>query len=304
MEEGMENYVNPAEHQRAGVYVQGGRSDSAFGSQRDFLDNRFVYVSFSPRAHGLSVGINLNPDHRCNFHCVYCEAEEGPEPTTEQLDVDLMATELQRTLAAVFAGRLRDIPTWRHLPDELLQLRQLELSGSGEPTLSLRFPEALETVMHVRASGGFPFFKLVLVTNGSGLDLPLVARGLGHLARSDEVWIKLDGGTQAYVSKVNRTEVPLEKILSNILKLGLQRPVVIQSLFPALHGVEPPLEEIDQYAQRLLELKNAGAQIGLVQIYSASPASSHPASSHLPLKTLARIAKTVRQVAGLKTEVF
>jgi hypothetical protein len=45
---------------------------------------------------------------------------------------------------------------------------------------------------------------------------------------------------------------------------------VIQSLFPAIHGVEPSPTEIAEYVQRLKELKEAGAQIALVQIYSAT----------------------------------
>ena len=46
---------------------------TAFGCPRAFLDNRFVDTVISPRAHGLSVGVNMNPDKRCNFDCVYCE---------------------------------------------------------------------------------------------------------------------------------------------------------------------------------------------------------------------------------------
>jgi hypothetical protein len=131
-----------------------------------------------------------------------------------------------------------------------------------------------------------------------------VQEGLQYFTRSDEVWAKLDGGTQAYVNKVNRSEVPLEKVLSNILALGRQRSVVIQSLFPAIHDEEPPLEEIEQYARRLLELKNAGADISLVQIYSATRPSANSDCGHLPLKVLSRIAQTVRQTTGLKAEVF
>ena len=44
-----------------------------FSIPRNFLNNRFVYVTVSPRAKGLSVGVNLNPDKLCNFDCVYCE---------------------------------------------------------------------------------------------------------------------------------------------------------------------------------------------------------------------------------------
>jgi wyosine [tRNA(Phe)-imidazoG37] synthetase (radical SAM superfamily) len=199
---------------------------------------------------------------------------------------------------------LRERPWYHTLPDELLQLRHVALSGDGEPTLSPRFGEALQAVVHIRAVSGLPFFKLVLLTNATGLDQPQVMHGLKHLTRSDEVWAKLDGGTQAYINKVNRASVPLEKILSNILLLGRQRPLVIQSLFPAINGEEPPLQEIEQYARRLLELRKAGAQISLVQIYSATRPSPSSESGHLPLKVLSRIAQTVRQTAGLAAEVF
>jgi len=103
---------------------------------------------------------------------------------------------------------------------------------------------------------------------------------------------------------VDKLNVPLDKILSNILTLGRQRPVVIQSLFPAINHEEPPLEEIEQYAERLRELKAGGAQIPLVQIYSAARPTPKSGCGHLPLKVLSRIAQTVRQVSGLRAEVF
>ena len=263
-----------------------------------------MYAVVSARARGLSVGINVCPEKNCNFQCAYCEVHRNGEAREGPLDVEGMAAELKKTLAYVRGGRLRERPWYRNLPDELLQLRHVALSGDGEPTLSPRFAEALQAAVHVRALSGFPFFKLVLLTNATGLDQPHVQQGLKHLTRSDEVWAKLDGGTQAYVNKVNRPGVPLDKILSNILMLGRQRPVVIQSLFPAIRGEEPPLEEIEQYAHRLLELKNSGAQISLVQIYSATRPSPNSESGHLPLKVLSRIAHTVRQTSGLPAEVF
>ena len=98
--------------------------------------------------------------------------------------------------------------------------------------------------------------------------------------------------------------MPIEKILDNILQLGRRRPVVIQSLFPAINGEEPPAAEIQAYTQRLKELKQAGAQIPLVQIYSATRPMPRMGCSHLPLKSLSQIARTVREVAGLSAEVF
>jgi wyosine [tRNA(Phe)-imidazoG37] synthetase (radical SAM superfamily) len=278
--------------------------ETAFDRPRDFLNNRFVYAVISARAHGLSLGVNMNPDRQCDFDCVYCEVDRRTPPRELALDVDAMGEELRRTLMFVHQGRLRERPFYQALPDELLQLRHVALSGDGEPTLAPTFTAALQTVVRVRALGGYPFFKIVLITNGTGLDRPQVQEGLKNLTRSDEIWAKLDGGTQAFLNKVNRGGVSQEKVLKNILSLGRVRPVVIQSLFPSINGEEPPLEEIEQYARRLRELKADGAWISLVQIYSAARPVTHTECGHLPLKTLSQIAQIVRQMTGLKAEVF
>ena len=56
--------------------------------------------------------------------------------------------------------------------------------------------------------------------------------------------------------------------------------------------------------QRLKDLKAAGAQISLVQIYSGTRPTPHSECGHLPLKTLSAIARRVREVTGLAAEVF
>ena len=286
------------------ISSQSSKPHAPYGRPRDYLNNQFVYLRISARAGGLTVGANLNPDKNCNFDCVYCEVDRVTVPTAPQLDVEVMAAELNQTLALVRAGKLREMPGYHSLPDQLLQLRHVSLSGDGEPTLSPCFAEAIQAVTHVRALGGFAFFKLVLMTNGAGLALPLVQQSLARFTRTDRVWIKLDGGTEAYLNRINGTHVPLDRILANIIAFGRQRPVVIQSLFPSYRGEPPPLEEIEQYALRLRELKDAGAQISLVQIYSALRPTRSPEYAHLPLKELSRIAQRVRQVADLKAEVF
>jgi hypothetical protein len=151
---------------------------TAFGCPRDFLDNRFVYTVVSARARGLSVGVNMNPDKHCNFDCAYCEVNRVEPGRETRLDVAIMSKELEHTLALVRSGEIRARPNYRNLPDQLLKLRHVALSGDGEPTLCPNFVEAAETVIHVRARGWFPFFKMVLITNASALDLPAVEEGL------------------------------------------------------------------------------------------------------------------------------
>jgi wyosine [tRNA(Phe)-imidazoG37] synthetase (radical SAM superfamily) len=277
---------------------------TAFGCPRDFFENRFVYTVVSPRARGLSVGLNMNPDKRCNFDCVYCEVNRAEPARESRLDIPVMIAELQRTLRLVQSPRLRQRPSYRDAPPDLLEVRHVTLSGDGEPTLCPNFVEAVEAVVHLRARGRFPFFKLVLITNASGLDRTEVGQGLRLFTTLDEIWAKLEVGTQGYMNRVNQPDCALEKILSNILLLARQRPVVIQSLFPVINGEEPPASEVEAYVQRLCELKDAGAQIPLVQIYSATRPTPHSECGHLPLHTLSHIARRVREVSGLAAEVF
>jgi len=277
---------------------------SAFGCPREFMGNRFIYTVISPRARGLSIGVNMNPDKLCNFDCEYCEVNRFTPSDEKTLEVDVMAVELQRTLMLAHSGQLQSVHFYRHTPRELLQLRHVALSGDGEPTLAPNFLEAVRAIVHVRALGRFPFFKLVLITNATGLDIRAVQDGLKMFTPHDEVWAKLDAGTQNRMNDVNHPGCTLEKVLENILLVARHRPVIIQSLFPMLDSTEPGNEEIEQYAFRLRELKLAGAQIPLVQIYSATRPSVHSRYGHLPLKTLALIAQKVREISGLKAEVF
>ena len=220
---------------------------TAFGRPRNSLGNRFVYAVISQRAHGLSIGVNLNPDHQCNFDCVYCEVDREAPVRERQVDTKVLAEELRHLLGLAYNGRLRELEWFRHLPPELLELKEVALSGDGEPTLCVNFDKVVRSVLQVRARSGLPFFKIVLITNTAGLDFPEVARGVKLLTKEDEIWAKLDAGTQEYMDKINRSDIPLWRVLANILALGKQRPIIIQSLFTLFKGEKPPRNEIEQY---------------------------------------------------------
>lgn len=274
------------------------------GCLRNFFGHRFVYALVSPRARGLSVGVDLTPDARCNFACAYCEVDRNRPREVGPLDLDVLVGELHTTLDLVRRPDFAQRPEFKGMPKALLELRHVAISGDGEPTLSEHFADALEAIVHVRAQRLEGFFRLVVLTNGSCLDQPEIARGLSLLTQHDEVWIKLDAGTAGYMAKINQPEVTLDTVLANILRLGQRRPVVIQSLFPALDGSAPAMDEILAYAERLRSLREQGAQIRLVQIYSATRPTTNRSIGHLSLPTLSGIARTVRQVSGLKAEVF
>lgn len=274
-----------------------------FGHPRDYLGNRFVYIVISQRARGLSIGVNLTPDRECNFNCIYCEVDRDQPVLDRQVDLGVLATELDEVLKRAGTRRWNRVPWIDRLPGELLELKEVALSGDGEPTLCPCFKEVVETVVHRRARERRPF-KLVLITNTSGLQLPAVDAALRLFASWDEVWVKLDVGTQAGMDRINQAAISLDQVLENILALSRQRPVVIQSLFPQVAEAQPPLAEIEAYIERLRWLKAAGAQIALVQVYSAHRPAHRPECAHLPLRSLSRIACRVREATGLRAEVF
>jgi len=275
---------------------------TAFSQPRQYRARRLVYTVVSSRAGGLLIGVNLNPDRACNFDCAYCEVNRDATAARAECDIDAMVEDVDRLMAELA----------EHLPaaafgepeEDSGRPLHVAISGDGEPTLAPQFEEAVDALVHLRVRGRHPFFKLVLITNASGLDRAETRQGLRRFNSQDEIWAKLDGGTQERLDQVNGGEANLERSLKNILDLARRRPVIVQSLFPAIRGVGPSEGEIEDYAARLKELKDAGADIPLVQICSATRPSARPENSHLPLKTLSGIARRVRSVAGLRAEVF
>ncbi|MGV3773419.1 MAG: hypothetical protein ACO1QB_10995 [Verrucomicrobiales bacterium] len=270
----------------------------------DLLNNQFVYLGISARARGMFIGININPDAACSWGCVYCDVNKSVEKLGIAFDCEQAAVEMEQTLSLVHSSRLREMDAYSHLPDELLRLKHVALSGEGEPTASPQFHSVVEMATHLRARGIHPFFKIVLITNAANLLEPDVQTALRMFTRQDEIWAKLDAGTQAHMDQVNNSGLLIETVTSNILATAQTRPVVIQSLFCSIDNRAPASEEIIAYAERLRSLKDAGAHIPLVQLYSARTSSSFKRVQHLPLKRLSEIAATTRDISGLRVEVF
>jgi wyosine [tRNA(Phe)-imidazoG37] synthetase (radical SAM superfamily) len=272
--------------------------------RRSYVGNKFVYVVLSTRAKGLSIGVNLNPDMQCNFNCTYCEVDRSQADRAALLDLEVMQTELEEMLALVQHHGARSLEGFGRLPDSLLQLKEVAISGDGEPTISPHFEDAVHSILFVRGKEISPFFKIVLITNGTALNLPAVQRAIGLFTSKDEIWVKLDVGREQDFQHINcSVDICLHRVLNNLLALARQRPIVIQSLFPELDGMGPSETEIAAYVDRLEELKAAGAQISLVQIYSVHRPAIRAGSRHLPLSQLATIARRVRSL-GLRAEVF
>ena len=81
---------------------------------------------------------------------------------------------------------------------------------------------------------------MVLITNASMFHPPHVQRGLAILDENNgEIWAKLEAGTEAYYQLVDRTTIPLQRVLDNIASAAKVRPIVIQAMFLRMHDAPP-----------------------------------------------------------------
>jgi wyosine [tRNA(Phe)-imidazoG37] synthetase (radical SAM superfamily) len=245
--------------------------------ERAFEHYRFVYPVLSRRSHGISVGVNLNPDKVCNFDCIYCQVDRTTQSETQFVELDALVAELREVLQAVASGEIYESAKFRDTPPHLRRLNDMAFSGDGEPTTYRNFDTIIETCANLKRDLGLDDVKMVLITNASMFHRPHVERGLEILdANHGEIWAKLDAGTEEYFKLIERTPIPFLRILENITAAARVRPIVIQSLFMRVAGEAPSADELAAYCDRLQEIVLAGGQISLVQVYTVArrPAES------------------------------
>ena len=256
----------------------------------------YVYPVISRRSKGLSIGVNLNPDTICNFDCVYCQVDKLEPPRPIQVDTSKLREELDAMAEGVATGRIWDHPQFADIDPTLRRLNDIAFSGDGEPTAAPCFAEAVDIAVDIKKQHKLDGAKLVLITNATLLDRPGVESALGVLdAHGGEVWAKLDAGTQSYYEKIDRSAVPLRRVLDNILACGRRRPIVIQSMFLRLHNEPVPTEEFDVYCDHLAELIEADCGIKLVQLYTVARKPLESYAAALSDETLSELAQRLRQ---------
>ncbi len=273
--------------------------------RRTFVDNRYVYAVVSRRSKGVSVGLNLNPDKVCNFDCVYCQVDRTTMPPPTSVEVPRLLEELQETLDLVQTGKLFEMERFRGTPPALRRLNDIAFSGDGEPTTCPEFLDVVSRVAALKRQHGLDAVKLVLITNATMFHRPAVREALAVLdANQGEVWAKLEAGTQEYYQQVDRTTIPLRRVLDNITDAARVRPVVIQALFLRLHGQPPPPAELDAFCDRLNEIRQAGGAIRLVQVYTVARVPAEAYVGPLTDAEVDEITALVRARTGLPAEAF
>jgi len=271
---------------------------------RSFSAMTYIYPVVSRRAGGVSVGINLNPNNACNWHCAYCQVPGLVRGAAPDIDLALLEAELKGFLDELLHGRFMQ----ERVPPEARVIRDIAFSGNGEPTGSKAFAEIVDKVVLIRNAAGLDAVPIRLITNGSLVDRPYVQTALQHLAAAGgEVWFKFDAGSAADIARINGIDVdPHTHARRLALCASLCRTWVQTCLF-RWDGQLPSQEQIDHYLE-MLEYAGSAALKGVL-LYGVARPSFQPEATHLQqlapdeLETIARTVRAKLGAGGLAVTV-
>lgn len=268
--------------------------------------NRWVYPVISRRAGGLSIGINVNPDKRCSFNCLYCQVDRTiPCPHTS-LDLNAIRTEIETIISAYKQNGLTDFENFKEIPEKKRLIQDFSLSGDGEPTLIFEFPEICKLLREIQKSYSEYPIKLVLITNATMLHLPRVKEGLFHLTeKRGEIWTKLDAGSENWFHKISDSHCSLDQIQKNIEMTIADFPIRIQTMICKVDEITPSENEIDLYCRRVESIyKCRPENLFEVQLYGLIRHPNTKRVSPLPSSFLEEIADKLSKIIPVKIGVY
>ncbi|MCK9259835.1 MAG: radical SAM protein [Azoarcus sp.] len=259
---------------------------------RELAGLTYVYPVLSRRAGGVSIGINLNPNNACNWHCAYCQVPNLVRGKAPDIDLAQLESELRGFLTVLVHGDWLE----HNAPEGLREIRDIAFSGNGEPTSAAVFPEAVALVARLHDEFGLGADVPVrLITNGSLMAQARVQEGVSRLAAANgEVWFKVDGGDADAIERINGVRIEPEVISRHLAQCSARCPTWVQTCMFRWDGELPTRHEIDAY---LDVLTAAGIEnLKGVLLYGIARESRQPEASHLSALTLEELEEIAARI--------
>lgn len=265
---------------------------------REALGMTYVYAVDSRRAGGISLGVNLNPNNACNWRCIYCQVPGLQKGSAPLLDLALLRTELEAAVAAAEAHS--------GTAPASAELKDIAISGNGEPTTSKQFGEAIEVIREVLAARGLlSQLKVVLITNGSQIDKARVLSGLEVLGRMNgEIWFKLDAVTSERRRLINDTTQSSADVARCLELASRHAPTRIQTCLLTLDGEPPDEAEQVAYVDFLRTVLASGTKLADVTLYGPDRKSQQPEAARIGKVDPEWLAGFARRIAELGLPVL
>lgn len=258
--------------------------------------DRHVYPVVSRRAKGLSLGVNLNLDRKCNFSCVYCQVDRTVPLPKMQLTPSQINEELELFLTELVAngGLYQGHP-----------LKDICIAGDGEPTIVKALPEVIRNIIKIKAKFGLSDCKIVLLTNGTRTNRQDLMEVFPEFFKNNgEIWFKLDAWNQESLEKINRSNVPFKKILENLIEVGKQFPIVLQSCL--FNWEKQPITSsyYSSYLESIQSLLDKEVQLSLIQLYTLARKPAELEARPWSDDVMRELGKKLRETLPVKVDVY
>ncbi len=266
----------------------------------------YVYPVLSRRSEGLSIGINLNPNNACNWRCLYCQVPDLKRGSAPEIDLPLLEAELNKLLDQVLAD-CEEQDAAQCQPVSSPQLRDLAISGNGEPTSCRQLAAVIELVARVLTVRQLKDqLQLIIITNGSLVHQPRVQdclRRWGQLGGL--IWYKVDAATAHGLALRNGARTVPERVLGNLLVAARLCTTWVQTCVFSLDGAAPSAADKNAYISLLEAALHATSPLAGVLLYGLARPSMQPDAQRLapvPRAWLEEFAAAIRAL-GLVVKV-
>jgi wyosine [tRNA(Phe)-imidazoG37] synthetase (radical SAM superfamily) len=254
-----------------------------------FLFDEIIFGPVKSRRFGVSLGVNVLPEHKkiCTFNCIYCECG-----WTQAAQVDPSVYHTRSDIHDALEHRLISMKTAGNAPDAIT------FAGNGEPSLHPEFAGVIDDTLALRDKY-FPGSRVVVLSNSTTLADPEIFNALTKVQNI----MKLDAGTEATFRLINGplTGIHLSDIVDDLVRF--QGKLTIQTLFlkATIKGQTIDNTTQDELSQWLGHLKRIRPE--QVMIYPIDrPAPARNIEKLDPLE-LQKIAEMVRN-AGFNVKVY
>lgn len=267
---------------------------------RDSAGMIYVYPVVSRRAGGVSIGINLNPNNACNWHCIYCQVPDltrgGPPP----IDLAHLEQELDAMLDDIVIGDF----LLRRVPESQRRLIDIAISGNGEPTSAAEFPQAVElAVAALTRRNLLPGVKLRLITNGSLIERRTVRAGIAGIGKAGgEVWFKVDAADSKAIARINGTRLKMNSVERRLRECSELCSTWVQTCLFELDGRLPSESELAALVDFLSRCRKSMRGVYLYGLARPSAQAEAPRLKPAPVAWMEAMAARLR-AQGLTVEV-
>lgn len=259
----------------------------------------YVYPVLSRRSEGLSIGVNLNINNACNWSCIYCQVPNLIRGSAPSVNLDKLGHELRNFLADVVHGSFYDR---EEVPDEYRIIKDIAISGNGEPTTANEFDQVVNLIeLVLKEYGLLNDIKCVLISNGSMVNRNHVQKGLKKLAKiNGEVWFKIDSATPAGIARINQVRGSNISTLRRLKVAAELCPTWIQTCLFSYNDKEPPESETSAYINLLNAIVSREIPVKGIYLYGVERPSMQAEAKlikKLPEKWLQDFATRLRELS-------